>query len=123
MAKKSKGTRGSSLSLTSGLRSRPARLYADLSQAADFRLSDLYEPSRPARLFSGVTATIGVDQTPKKQKGTRQRVPFQLAFTAPTETLVCVRRQQRREVIFAKNKAGRGGQKRPIRRAWSEVKC
>lgn len=119
--KKSSGTRDGSPSLTS-LRSRPTRLYADLSEVQNFRLADLYEPTRPARLFSGVTATVGLSDTPKK-KGTRSRVPAQLAFTAPAETVVCVRRHRRKEVLFAKKKAGKGGQKRPRRSAWSEVKC
>lgn len=121
MARKSKkpGTRDSLQSLTP-LRSRP--LYADLSQVQSFRLADLYDPVKPARLFSGVTATVGVADAPKK-KGTRSRVPTQIAFTAPAQTLVCVRRAQRKEVLFAKKKTGKGGQRRPHRTAWSEVKC
>lgn len=124
MARKSKssGTRDSSLSLTPSLRSRPARLYADLSQVQNFPLSDLFEPVRPARMFSGVTATVGVADTPKKPKG-RSQVPFRLAFEAPAETVVCVRRSRRKEVLFAKNKAGKRGQRRPRRTAWSDVKC
>lgn len=123
MAKKSKnpGTRDSSLSLTPALRFRPARLYADLSQVPDFA-TDAFEPVRPARLFSGVTATVGVADTPKKKNG-RSQVPFRLAFQAPAETVACVRRSRRKEVLFAKNKAGKRGQKRPRRTAWSDVKC
>lgn len=126
MARKSKssssGTRDSSLSLTTSLRSRPQRLYADLSKVHDFPLSDLYEPVRPARLFSGVTATVGVADTPKKKNG-RSQVPFRLAFQAPSETVVCVRRSRRKEVLFAKGKAGKRGQRRPRRSAWSDIKC
>lgn len=123
MAKKSKnsGTRGSSLTLTPSLRSRPLQT-VDLSQVDPFRLADLYEPTRPARLFSGVTATVGVADQPKK-KGTRSRVPSQLQFTAPAETIICVRRSRRKEVLFAKRKTGRAGQKQPRRTPWSEVKC
>lgn len=122
MAKKSKGTRDSSLTLTT-LRSQTPRLYADLTRVQDFPLSDLYEPYRPARLFSGVTASVGLADAPPKKKGTRSRVPVQLAFTAPAETIVCVRRRRRKEVLFAKNKTGKRGQKRPRRTAWSDTKC
>lgn len=119
--KKSSGTRDSSLSLTT-LRSRPVRVYADLSQVPTFA-TDAYEPVRPARLFSGVTATVGVADTPKKKRGARSRVPYQIAFNAPKETLVCVRRQRRKEVLFAKKKTGKGGQRKARWSSYSGVKC
>lgn len=46
-----------------------------------------------------------------------------LAFQAPDSTLICVRRQQRREVIHAKKKAGRGGQKKPRFTEYSNISC
>lgn len=120
MARKSKrpGTRDSSLTLTTSLRSRPVGY--DLSKFEPF--SDSFDPVRPARLFSGVTAQVGVADAPKKRDG-RSQVPSQLTFQAPADTVVCIRRRRRKEVLFAKNKAGKRGQKRPRRTAWSDVKC
>lgn len=54
---------------------------------------------------------------PKVLKSDRQ------AFKAPARVVVCVRRQQRKEVMFAKKKAGRGGQRRPRFNWWSRVTC
>lgn len=46
-----------------------------------------------------------------------------IAFDRPEAVLVCVRRHRRREVLFAKSKAGRGGMRRP-RRTWlSSISC
>lgn len=42
-------------------------------------------------------------------------------FADPRKVAVCVRRKQRREVLFALRKTGAGGRKR--RNQWSNVKC
>lgn len=46
-----------------------------------------------------------------------------IQFAAPHRVLVCVRRHIRREVLYAFNKAGRGGQLSPRWTAWSSVNC
>lgn len=106
---------------TSGRRTS-ARAY-QLNLVEDYRRLDA-EPTRLPKLFSGVTASVDVDSTPRT--GARKnRVPTQIAFTAPRETIQCVRRQRRKEVMFAKNKAGKGKgrQRRPRRSRWSDIKC
>lgn len=115
------GTRDPLESLTVRLRSR-APIGTTLSAIDDMRSFDFEPATRPARLFSGATASVNVTQSPKKQIG-RGRVPYQIAFQAPAETLVCVRRYRRREVLFAKKKTGKGGQRRPRRSKWSGTKC
>lgn len=123
MAKRSKnqGTRDDLSSLTVTLRSRPARA---IQLIEDLRTFHPAPAERPARLFSGVTATVGLADQPQKKKGTRRsRVPVQLAFTAPQQTLVCVRRRRRKEVLFAKNKTGKRGQRRARWSKWSDTKC
>lgn len=45
------------------------------------------------------------------------------SFKYPKRVVVCVRRQQRKEVMFAKHYAGRGGQHRPKFNYWSSVTC
>lgn len=46
-----------------------------------------------------------------------------LQFNVPQEVALCVRRKQRREVIFAKRKYGRNGARRYRRNRFSEVSC
>lgn len=122
------GTRDGLPSLTVRLRSRPkitpsSRHLANLHLVQDLRTFDFEPGLRPARLFSGSVASVGLDQAQPKTKKGRARVPYQIAFTAPGETLVCVRRGRRREVLFAKKKTGKGGQRRPRRNQWSSYKC
>lgn len=115
------GTRDPLESLTLGLRSR-APIGTALSAIDDMRSFDFEPATRPARLFTGAPATVSVTQSPKKSQAPG-RVPYQIAFQAPAETLVCVRRHRRREVLFAFKKTGKGGQRRPRRSRWSDMKC
>lgn len=112
------GTRDTLVSLTP----RPLRS-SQLRTVQDLRTFDFEPATRPAQLFSGVTASITANPIPKNSARARARVPYQIAFAAPSETLVCVRRHRRKEVLFAKKKAGKRGQRRPRRSAWSEYKC
>lgn len=64
-------------------------------------------PARPARF--GVSAT-------------KTYSPTLPAFHAPKTLALCVRRKQRREVIFAKGKGG-GKHRRPRRNKWSNYSC
>lgn len=61
--------------------------------------------------------------TPHKSKTAPSKVPYQMAFTAPGETIVCIRRKRRKEVLFAKRKTGKGGQKKARWSKWSSYKC
>lgn len=106
---------------TSSLRSFPVRSL--LREIQDFRTFDFEPATTPARLFTGSIASIDVHAPASKPVGKNSRVQYQLAFSAPHETLVCVRRHRRREVLFAKKKAGKGGQRRPRWSKWSEYKC
>lgn len=118
MAKGSKGKNRDARpsSLTPALRSRPP--------LPDTRLTEnLKAPaSGPARLFSGAVARITVDPPKKKFRG-KSRVPYQLSFSAPAETVVCVRRSRRKEVLHALKKTGKRGQRKPRKTAWRNYKC
>lgn len=46
-----------------------------------------------------------------------------VAFQTPSKVLICVRRKQRKEVLFAKRKTGRGGQRRPRFNYYSSISC
>lgn len=46
-----------------------------------------------------------------------------LAFSVPHEVLTCIRRKQRKQVLFAKRKAGKSGQKKPKWNDESYIRC
>lgn len=46
-----------------------------------------------------------------------------LAFNVPKRLELCIRRAIRKQVIHAKKKAGKVGQKRPNRNFWSAISC
>lgn len=50
-------------------------------------------------------------------------VPARIGFERPRSVAVCVRRQQRKEVMFATRKAGRSGQKKPRWNHASRISC
>lgn len=51
-------------------------------------------------------------------------LPFGVRFEEPRKVLVCVRRKQRREVLFAMKRTGKGGGKRRHKRGpYSDVRC
>lgn len=46
-----------------------------------------------------------------------------VGFDIPEKVKVCVRRKERREVLFAKRKARKGARSLKIRNIWSAVRC
>lgn len=109
-------------SLTSNV-ARPAHTRPTyLTQIQDRRLTNLVDPLSylPALDLVGAVASIGVTDRPQKQS--RSRSP-KLRFDAPAETLVCIRRHTRKEVLFAKKKTGRGGKSKKHFNAYSKVRC
>lgn len=81
---------------------------------------------RPALRFSGVKATVGLVDKHSSQPGRRvlRQTRAPIAFKAPEGVVVCVRRKQRREVLFALNRTGRGSKaRRRVRSFWSGVSC
>lgn len=70
---------------------------------------------------------VRVFDKPKRFKTTPRlralHTPGTLSFAAPDKVLVCVRRRRRKEVLFAKNKAGKRGQRKPRRNYWSSISC
>lgn len=122
MAKGKSGRSGTRDVLTSlpTVRSYPRTV---LTAIDDRRTFDFEPATRPARLFSGSTATTTATPVAKKSERARSRVPYQIAFSAPQETLVCIRRKQRREVLHAHKKTGKRGQRRRRWSTYSDTKC
>lgn len=110
---------------------RPVRLVRDLptwSDARDIEDRRDFHPLdvfRPARTWSGQDAP---PVTPSKVSGggnrSRAFVAKGLSFRVPDDVLVCVRRKQRKEVLHALRKVGRGrGGGRKRRNWWSSITC
>ncbi|MEM2002469.1 MAG: hypothetical protein QXT77_07490 [Candidatus Methanomethylicaceae archaeon] len=55
----------------------------------------------------------------------RTYVRSRIGFSLPRRVEVCIRRQIRKEVLFARRKTGAGKpkQKRPVRNIWSAISC
>lgn len=105
-----------------------------LSDVEDRRLFHFEGPNRPALLDDGTLARVHVVDRPKNRNRVKPRA-FRfgpkiysqtkaiVAFEEPERVAVCVRRKARREVLFAKKRAGRGGMRKP-RRTWlSKISC
>lgn len=83
---------------------------------------------RPALRFSSVPARLTVVDRPASRRARQAGFSFQplqtkavRAFARPDDVVTCVRRQERREVLFATNRARGSG---AGRRTWrSKVKC
>lgn len=114
------------------------RLVAILALNAAMSDDRTWHPDRrrPLRTVSG-TRILPLSPSPMaraKLAGSRQNTtsnatrdmaglsPF-LSFRAPKKVVLCVRRKQRREVMFAVGGAGTRKMRRPTRTFWSEVRC
>lgn len=89
-----------------------ARLYGHDNRA----YSPIPRMIRPARHVTGRIAATTVPRNAPLRK-----VRYQ--FSLPSSVVVCVRRGVRKEVIFAKNKAGRNGQRKSRRTSSSHISC
>lgn len=101
-----------------------------LDEIEDRRLFHPLGDVRPAVAFTGLDGRIGVK--PGGVRGARYSpvvrasptISSTVGFRDPRKVLVCVRRKQRREVMFALRKTKRGaGARRHRRNYHSEVSC
>lgn len=131
MSKKSSARSGRDV-LTRSLTPTPAlpRLIrvspVDHSLWSDRRLYHPLGPVAPAQAVRRSAAAVVVRS---QQDRPRARVrpatysPHGLVFTEPRLVDICVRRAKRKEVLFAKRKAGKSGQRKPKRNYWSSISC
>jgi len=98
----------------------PSRHFVEIE---DNRAFHPLSEARPHYTVSGA-ATDGFRISSPSKKFKRQ-LPFGLSFAAPKQTLVCVRRSQRKEILHALRKTGRGSGRRkpPKRNALSSLRC
>lgn len=83
------------------------------------------EAVRPARgLFSWSSDVIVAENKNRSQRRADMNLPFRLAFRVPRDTFICVRRKQRREVLFARRRTGKGARASVRHRSdYSDVRC
>lgn len=81
-----------------------------------------YDPVDRGRLFSNPPAIVA-GHSKNSSTRTKMLVPYTLKFHQPERIAICVRRKQRKEVLFAKKKAGKRGQRKPRFNKWSKVRC
>lgn len=119
----------SSLSRLTTLTVRLPRPIQSLRHAAPLDLRHVedrrrYHPSkilRSPKRVDGSRAMVGVSRG--GAKAARHALPHKINFLVPKATVVCIRRKRRKEVLFAKRKTGKRGQRRPRRNFFSEVRC
>lgn len=94
---------------------------SSLQDIEDRRQFHPLEFFRPARTVYGGPSSVTVKQPARKFS---RMLPFGLSFEAPKKTVICVRRKQRKEVLHALKKVGRGrGGGRKRRNWYSSISC
>lgn len=83
------------------------------------------QPYTPARTLFGPPARFKVAQQPRRSVTPNYlRLSPRVAFQAPARAIICVRRNQRREVMHALGLAGRSGRTGRQRRSpYSHITC
>lgn len=73
----------------------------------------VFSPARRVEVFASSPRRLSVDPRPAGRRVARSfrpgKVPFQVVMRVPARVRFCVERKQRREVLFARGVAGRGG--------------
>lgn len=91
----------------------------------DFRVIEdrrTFMPNRRYRTLQGGRARVSFNSRFVANRGFGV-ASFRVSHGAPSRVLVCIRRSQRREVMFAMRKAGRKGQRRPKFSETSKIYC
>lgn len=124
MSKRSRSRPGRDVSAITSLRLpllRPIRLSTvtpvpSLIEAEDRRTYHPDRAFRAPRRIDGSRASFKLI--------TRANSPFgSEGFVEPQSVNICVRRQRRKEVMFATRRAGKVGQRRPRRTPFSSISC
>lgn len=96
-------------------------VYSLLSDIEDRRQ---YNPSRyaAARGLSKGSAFVQAGEA-RGSRSSKKFAPDVFRFTRPNNVAVCVRRQRRKEVLFALKRTGKGSKSRRHRNSLSDVSC
>lgn len=94
-----------------------------LQEIADARvLPPEVTQTMPAVDLFGTPAPITITQPVPSRPGLKRQAP-KVMFANPGETVVCVRRQARKEVLFAKKRTGRGARSKKHFNRHSRTHC
>jgi len=102
----------------------PYDFMGPLVEVEDRRLHNPLDFFRPARQLSGHPVqplNVNKARPTKARPFLKLAVPTGVRFTDPKHTVICVRRQQRKEVMIAKRQRGKGTRKRT--NWYSKVSC
>lgn len=113
-----------------------ARVREPLQQVEDRRTFHPDGKNRPALTKTGRPATVIAANRPRPKAKSKAQVnrfgptvhsqtKGVITFEAPKETVVCIRRHRRKEVLFAKKRTGKGGRRNrnPVRTWLSKISC
>lgn len=110
--------------------SRPVTNHATITNRIIPKLLEIqdnrvFHPSKPHRPPAASTHSFrsNLAVPPPSKQNKRTTLPAQVAFQAPKQVLVCIRRKTRAEVLHAlkRTRAGAGSRKR--RNTSSDIKC
>lgn len=102
----------------------PFGLPLNLSSVEDRRAFHPMGELRPAKNLRGASHQLVVrNAAPAHAVRNPYFVNRGVAFQAPRDVLVCIRRENRREVLHALNKTGKVGQKKPRYSHYSSISC
>lgn len=83
-----------------------------------------WHPERSDRPVMSVSGPVGVQVVRPARGLSVPPVPAQVSFRSPNRVVTCVRRERRREVMFALGRTGKGSRSRRHRRSWrSDFSC
>lgn len=98
-----------------------------LSDIEDRRTYHPDGPSRPARSLDRPTHTLVLPVHPKnvnKSRAGLSALPKTVQFQAPKKVLVCIRRNQRKQVLHALKLTGKGSKARRHRKTeYTSIRC
>lgn len=108
------------------LKSPTLKILSDrLRKIEDRRTYHPSGPMRSARSFNKAhhRLVVKASRPGRKPKAASSFPPAKVQFHDPKKVLVCVRRQTRREVIFATKRRGKGSSARRKHNWFSDVSC
>lgn len=130
MAKGSKrGTRGHTYrpltSLRSSMVTRPLTAYEDRRLFQPKKMVDsAMSFGHPSRVvFKPHKRVAPKTKSNVSGRGRLKKLISSFSFHVPKKTLICVRRKQRKQVLHALRKSGKGGQRKPRRNTYSSIRC
>lgn len=98
-------------------------LTTQLNQIMDMRVRPWSDPLSylPALDLVGAASSVGATAPSRNKNAPVGKA--RLRFDAPHEAIVCVRRQQRKEVLFAKKRTGKGAKSKKHFNRFSRTYC